>query len=63
MDDHDENKNILPTMTIGGDTSVLMSKNKTKAPTMIPRRLIKSMSVIFTALADRTRNITEILKH
>ncbi len=29
---------------------------------MIPKRLIKSMSVIFTALAERTWKITEILK-
>lgn len=50
-------------MTIGGETSVLINKNKTKAPTMIPKRLIKSMSVIFTALAERTRNMTDILKH
>ena len=29
---------------------------------MAPRRLIRSMSVILTAFAERTRNITEILK-
>ena len=46
----------------GGDTRVLTIRNRTNIPTMAPNLLIKSISVIFTALADRTRNITEILK-
>ena len=55
-------KGGLPVMTMGGATSVLMRRRRTKQPTMTPKRLIRSMSVIFTALAERTRNITEILK-
>ena len=31
-------------------------------PTMIPSLLMRSMSVILTAFADRTRNITDILR-
>ena len=31
-------------------------------PTMAPSLLMRSMSVILTALADLTRNMTEILK-
>ena len=54
-------KKFSPTMTMGGDTSVRMSRKRTKPPTMMPRRLIKSMSVILTALADLTRKITDIL--
>ena len=55
-------KGGLPVMTMGGATSVLMRRSRTKQPTMTPKRLMRSMSVIFTALAERTRNITEILK-
>ena len=54
-------KKFSPTMTMGGDTRVRMSRKRTKPPTMMPRRLIKSMSVILTALADPTRKITDIL--
>lgn len=52
---------FLPTMTTGGETKVLMSRQRTKAPTMRPSLLIKSMSVILTAFADLTRNMMEIL--
>ena len=48
-------------MTTGGETKVLMSRQRTKAPTMRPSLLIKSMSVILTAFADLTRNMMEIL--
>lgn len=49
-------------MTMGGETKVLMRRKRTKTPTTTPRRLIKSMSVIFTALADFTLNMTDILQ-
>ena len=52
---------FLPMMTTGGETKVLMSRQRTKAPTMRPSLLIKSMSVILTAFADLTRNMMEIL--
>ena len=52
----------LPIMTCGGDTSVRIRRKRTKIATMTPVRLIRSMSVIFTAFAERTRNITDILK-
>ena len=38
-------------------------RNRMNIPTMAPSRLIRSMSVILTALAERTRNITDILKY
>ena len=40
-----------------------MSKKSTKIATITPVLLIRSMSVIFTAFAERTRNITDILKY
>jgi hypothetical protein len=49
-------------MTTGGDTRVRMSKHNTKIPTIRPSLLIKSISVILTALADLTLKITEILE-
>ena len=52
----------LPIITCGGDTNVRISRNRTKIATMTPVLLIRSISVIFTALAERTRNITDILK-
>ena len=52
----------LPIMTCGGDTNVRIRRKRTKIATMTPVRLIRSMSVIFTAFAERTRNITDILK-
>ena len=48
-------------MTTGGETRVRMRRQSTKMPTMMPRRLIRSMSVILIAFADRTRKITDIL--
>ena len=47
---------------MGGDTKVRMRRHRTKMPIMMPRRLIKSISVILIALADLTRKMTEILK-
>jgi len=49
-------------MTMGGETKVRISRQRTKTPTMAPKRLIRSMSVILTALAERTRKMTEILR-
>ena len=49
-------------MTLGGDTKVRIRRKSTKIATMTPVLLIRSMSVIFTAFAERTRKITEILK-
>jgi hypothetical protein len=46
----------------GGETRVLMRRKSTKMPRMMPSLLIRSMSVIFTAFADLTRNITDILQ-
>ena len=60
---HVSMSNVLPTMTMGGETSVRMSRQRTNIPTMTPSRLIRSMSVILTALALRTRKITEILRN
>ena len=40
-----------------------MSKKSTKIATITPVLFIRSMSVIFTAFAERTRNITDILKY
>ena len=37
-------------------------RKRTNIPTMAPSLLMRSMSVIFTALADLTRNITDILQ-
>ena len=53
----------LPIITFGGDTKVRMSRKSTKIATITPVLLIRSMSVIFTAFAERTRNITDILKY
>ena len=55
-------KVYLPIITFGGDTNVLIRRKRTKIPTMTPVLLIRSISVIFTAFADRTRKITDILK-
>ncbi len=51
------------TMAAGGATKVLITKSAVNIATMIPRRFIKSRSVILIALAERTRNITEILRN
>ena len=52
---------VLPTMTCGGATSVLMTRNALKMVTMTPSLFSRSRSVILTAFAERTRKITEIL--
>ena len=49
-------------ITFGGDTNVRIRRKRTKIPTITPVLLIRSISVIFTAFAERTRNITDILK-
>ena len=46
----------------GGETRVRTMRKRTNIPTIAPSLLIRSMSVIFTAFADLTRNMTEILK-
>lgn len=48
-------------LPFGGDTRVRTMRKSMNIPTMAPSRLMRSMSVILTALADRTRNMTEIL--
>ena len=48
---------------LGGDTRVRTIRNRMNIPTMAPSLLMRSMSVILTALADLTRNITDILKY
>ena len=52
---------VRPTTTNGGATIVRTSNAAPTAPHSIPKRFKRAASVIFTALADRTRNITEIL--
>lgn len=52
---------MRPTMTSGGETSVLMSRATLTKPHSRPNFFISDASVIFTALAERIRNITEIL--
>lgn len=52
---------VRPTITTGGATIVRTSKPMPTQRQMIPNRFNSVASVIFTALADRTRNTTEIL--
>jgi hypothetical protein len=49
-------------MTSGGDTSVRINSATLTKPHKMPSFFINDASVIFTAFAERTRNITEILK-
>lgn len=49
-------------MTTGGATSVLMLRNTLNVRTMMPSRFSRLASVIFTAFADFTRKITDILR-
>lgn len=49
-------------MTTGGATRVLMLRNTLKVRTMMPSRFSRLASVIFTAFADFTRKITDILR-
>lgn len=52
---------VRPTITSGGETSVRINNNTLTKPHSNPNFLIKDASVIFTAFAERIRNITEIL--
>ena len=56
-----KSSDVRLTMETGGATRVLITRSAVNIPTIIPRRFIRSRSVILTALAERTRNITEIL--
>lgn len=47
-------------MTFGGDTRVRISSATLTNPHNNPSFFISEASVIFTAFAERTRNITEI---
>jgi hypothetical protein len=49
-------------MTMGGATNVLMLRNTLNVRTMMPSRFNRLASVIFTAFADFTRKITDILR-
>ena len=51
-----------PLLPLGGDTSVRTIRKRTNMPTMAPSLLMRSMSVILTAFADLTRNMTDILQ-
>lgn len=53
---------VRPTITSGGDTSVLMSKATLTNPHKRLNFLMREASVIFIAFAERTRNITDILR-
>jgi len=53
---------VRPTITSGGDTSVLISKATLTNPHKRLSFLMSDASVIFTAFAERTRNITDILQ-
>lgn len=48
-------------ITTGGATRVLMLRNTLNVRTMTPSRFSRLASVIFTAFADFTRKITDIL--
>lgn len=52
---------VLPTITAGGATSVLIASSTQATPTMTPIRRRSIMSDILTALAERTWKITDIL--
>lgn len=53
---------VRATMTSGGETRVRMSRATLTKPHNKPNFFISEASVILTAFAERTRNITEILK-
>lgn len=53
---------VRPTMTSGGDTKVRTRRATLTNPHNNPSFFISEASVIFTAFAERTRNITEILE-
>lgn len=50
-------------MTTGGATSVRTKRKTPTKPHSTPSLLSSDASVILTALAERTRNITEILEY
>lgn len=52
---------VRPTITTGGATIVRTNKPIPTQRQIIPNRFKSVASVIFTALAERTRNTTEIL--
>lgn len=52
---------VLPTMTYGGSTRVRINMIKPTTVIINPSLFNKSLSVIFTTLADLTLNITDIL--
>lgn len=52
---------VRPTITSGGDTSVRINRATLTKPHRMPTFFISDASVIFIALAERTRNITDIL--
>lgn len=53
---------VRPTMTTGGATIVRTNRPIPTQKQIIPNRFKSVASVIFTALAERTRNTTEILQ-
>lgn len=53
---------VRPTTTSGGDTTVRINKQTLITPQIIPSLFSSAASVILTALAERTLNITDILK-
>ncbi|CRL02146.1 CLUMA_CG015498, isoform A [Clunio marinus] len=53
---------VRPTMTSGGETKVRIRSATLTNPHRSPNFFISDASVIFTAFAERTRNITEILQ-
>lgn len=54
---------VRPKITTGGATNVLISNATPTKQQSIPNFLINEASVILIALADRIRNITDILRN
>lgn len=54
---------VRPTITSGGETKVRTRSATLTKPHNKPSFFISEASVIFTAFAERTRNITEILRN
>lgn len=54
---------VRPTTTNGGATIVRTNNAPPMHPQRTPKRFNNAASVILTAFAERTRNITEILKN
>ncbi len=53
----------VPFLTLGLPNTILTDRKIAKIITIAQRRLIRSVSLIFIARAERTRNTTEILKN